>query len=43
MTKSAAPKLPQAKRWSAPQLERLGKIADVAGNGAAAPQGPNQS
>lgn len=32
MTKTAATKLPQAKGWTKPQLERLGKIADVAGS-----------
>jgi hypothetical protein len=39
MTKSVATKQPQTKGWSKPRLERLGKIADVAGPGTAATQG----
>lgn len=39
MTKTAATKLPQTKGWTKPQLERLGKIADVANAQGAGPQG----
>lgn len=43
MTKSATTPQPQAKGWTKPQLERLGKIADVAGGNPVPRQNVNNS
>ncbi len=43
MTNTAATKLPQAKGWTKPELEPLGKIADVAGGQPSPIQNVNNS
>lgn len=43
MTKSQQKPAPTGRVWSAPRLERIGTIADVAGTGFGGTQGGNKT
>lgn len=43
MSNSKKMPAPTSREWNAPRLVRIGTIADVAGSGAAAVQGKNNS